>query len=123
MADNKRKRGKADRARVSASEPFEVAYFARKHGMTKAAVKKLIKRVGNSRKKLEAALKKHAKADRARVSANQPSEVAYFARTHGMTAAAVKKLIKRVGNSRKKLDAAAKKMGKGKRKVRRKKRR
>jgi cellobiose-specific phosphotransferase system component IIA len=123
MARRSKRSIKADRARVSANQPYEVAYFARKHGMTKAAVKKLIKRVGNSRKKLEAALKRHAKADRARVSANQPYEVAYFARTHRMTAAAVKKLIKRVGNSRKKLEAAAKKMGKGKRKVRRKKRR
>ena len=66
MADNKRKRGKADRARVSASEGYEVAYYARKHGITPAAVRKLIKRVGNSRKKLDAALKRHAKADRAR---------------------------------------------------------
>jgi cellobiose-specific phosphotransferase system component IIA len=123
MARRRKRSSKADRARVSANQPYEVAYFARKHGMTKAAVKKLIKRVGNSRKKLEAALKRHAKADRARVSANQPYEVAYFARTHRMTAAQVKKLIKRVGNSRKKLEAAAKKMGKGKRKVRRKKRR
>ncbi len=119
MADNKRKRGKADRARVSASEGYEVAYYARKHGITPAAVRKLIKRVGNSRKKLDAALKRHAKADRARVSANQPHEVAYFARKHRMTAAAVRKLIKRVGNSRKKLEAAAKRMKK-KRKKRKK---
>jgi Protein of unknown function (DUF3606) len=55
MADNKRKRGRADRARVSGKERYEVAYFARKHRMTPAAVRKLIKRVGNSRKKLEAA--------------------------------------------------------------------
>lgn len=58
MADNKKKRGKADRARVSASEPYEVRYFAKKNRMTPAAVRKLIKKVGNSRKKLEAAVKR-----------------------------------------------------------------
>jgi hypothetical protein len=58
MADNKKKRGKADRARVAASEPYEVRYFAKKHRMTPAAVIKLIKRVGNSRKKLETAVKR-----------------------------------------------------------------
>ena len=64
MADNKRKRGKADRARVSASEPYEVNYFARKHRMSPAAVRKLIKRVGNSRKKLEAAVARMKKKRR-----------------------------------------------------------
>jgi len=58
MADNKRKRGRADRARVSGTERYEVAYFARKHRMSAAAVRRLIKRVGNSRKKLEAAVAK-----------------------------------------------------------------
>ena len=64
MADNKRKRGKADRARVSGSEPYEVYYFARKHRMTAAAVRKLIKKIGNSRKKLEAAVAKMKKKRR-----------------------------------------------------------
>lgn len=58
MADSKKKRGKADRARVSGSDPSEVRYFAKKNRMTPAAVRKLIKRVGNSRKKLEAAVKR-----------------------------------------------------------------
>jgi hypothetical protein len=58
MADNKKKRGKADRARVSGSDPSEVRYFAKKNRMTPAAVRKLIKKIGNSRKKLEAAVKR-----------------------------------------------------------------
>jgi len=58
MADNKKKRGKGDRARVSGSDASEVRYFAKKNRMTPAAVRKLIKRVGNSRKKLEAAVKR-----------------------------------------------------------------
>jgi uncharacterized protein DUF3606 len=64
MADNKRKRGKADRARVSAKERYEVYYFARKHRMTPAAVRALIKKVGNSRKKLEAAVARMKKRRR-----------------------------------------------------------
>jgi len=35
MADNKSKRGKADRSRVSGSEGYEVNYFAIKHGITR----------------------------------------------------------------------------------------
>jgi len=58
MADSKKKRGKADRSRVSGSDPSEVRYFAKKNRMSPAAVRKLIKRVGNSRKKLEAAVKR-----------------------------------------------------------------
>lgn len=64
MADNKRKRGKADRSRVSGKERYEVAYMARKHRMSAAAIRKLIKRVGNSRKKIEAAIAKGKKKRR-----------------------------------------------------------
>ncbi len=58
MADSKLKRGKADRSRVSASEPFEVYYVARKFGVSADTVRGVIKRVGNSRKKVYAALEK-----------------------------------------------------------------
>lgn len=58
MADNKQKRGKTDRARVSGSQPSEVYYVATKYGVTADAVRKVIKRVGNSRKKVYAALEK-----------------------------------------------------------------
>ena len=58
MADNKLKRGKADRSRVSASEPYEVYYVARKFGVSADTVRGVIKRVGNSRKKVYAALEK-----------------------------------------------------------------
>ena len=58
MADNKKKRGKADRARVSGSETYEVYYVARKYGVSADTVRKVIKRVGNSRKKVYAALEK-----------------------------------------------------------------
>ena len=58
MADNKGNRGKADRARVSGSQASEVYYVARKYGVTADSVRKVIKRVGNSRKKVYAALDK-----------------------------------------------------------------
>jgi hypothetical protein len=51
MARRKLKRRKADRSLVSAKQHYEVYYFARKHRMTPAAVRKLIKKVGHSRKK------------------------------------------------------------------------
>ena len=58
MADNKQKRGKADRARVSGSQPSEVYYVAKKFGVSADKVRSVIKRVGNSRKKVYAALSK-----------------------------------------------------------------
>ncbi len=56
MADSKQKRGKADRARVSGSQPSEVYYVAKKYGVTADTVRKVIKQVGNSRAKVYAAL-------------------------------------------------------------------
>ncbi|KXU32385.1 hypothetical protein A0J57_11580 [Sphingobium sp. 22B] len=58
MADNKSKRGGADRRRVAAGEGYEVNYFARKHGITKQQAEDLIKKVGNDREKLNAAAAK-----------------------------------------------------------------
>lgn len=57
MADNKKKRGKADRARVSASEPHEVRYFAKKNKITPAMTKKLVRKYKGSRKRMTAAVK------------------------------------------------------------------
>ncbi len=58
MADSKKKRGKADRARVSGSERYEVYYVARKYGVSADTVRKVIKKVGNMRVKIYAALEK-----------------------------------------------------------------
>jgi Protein of unknown function (DUF3606) len=58
MADNKQKRGKADRSRVSAGQRSEVYYVARKYGVSADMVRSVIKRVGNSRKKVYAELEK-----------------------------------------------------------------
>lgn len=56
MADNKKARGKADRAKVAKGETYEVAYFARKHGISAAETRALIDKVGNSREKLTKAV-------------------------------------------------------------------
>ncbi len=58
MADNKSKRGSADRRQVAGGEGYEVNYFARKHGISKQQAEDLIKRVGNDRDKLNAAAEK-----------------------------------------------------------------
>jgi len=58
MADNKRKRGKTDRFRVGGKQRSEVSNVARKYGVSADTVRKVIKRVGNSRKKVYAALDK-----------------------------------------------------------------
>ena len=55
MADDLGNVGERDRDRVSASEGYEVDYFARKHGLTTEQARELIERVGNDRAKLDAA--------------------------------------------------------------------
>lgn len=57
MADNKANRGKADRARVSGSEAYEVRYFAKKNKITPEETKELIKKYHGSRAKMTAAVK------------------------------------------------------------------
>ena len=54
-ADDKSNRGEPDRSRVSGSEPYEVDYFAKKHGLTRQQAEALIKQHGNNRKELDAA--------------------------------------------------------------------
>lgn len=55
MADDTTQQGAADRSQVAADEGYEVAYFAKKHGMTQAAARELIAEIGNDRAKLDAA--------------------------------------------------------------------
>jgi len=44
---------KQDRARVAGGQKYEVRYEAKKTGRSAAAVKKSVKKVGNSRKRVE----------------------------------------------------------------------
>jgi hypothetical protein len=56
MTDDKTDRGAQDRARVSAEEPYEVAYFARKHGISEARALEIIRQHGPSRAACDAAV-------------------------------------------------------------------
>ncbi len=58
MADDKKNVGEPDRSRVSGSEPYEVSYFAQKHGISAEQARELIQRVGNNRDELDAAAEK-----------------------------------------------------------------
>lgn len=58
MADDKSKRGGRDRATVAAEEPYEVRYFAKKHGITQEQAQKLIDKIGGNRAKLNAEAEK-----------------------------------------------------------------
>jgi hypothetical protein len=70
MADNKKFRGRADRSKAAKGQGYEVAYFARKHGITAAETRALIAKVGNDRAKLEKAVAgKSKRAKRSKRSA------------------------------------------------------
>ncbi len=56
MATTSRKR-KQDRKRVAGGQDYEVRYEARKTGKSKNRVKQAVKRVGNSRGKIERELR------------------------------------------------------------------
>jgi hypothetical protein len=47
---------KQERARVAGGQDYEVRYEAKKTGKSKSAVKKAVKKVGNSRKRVESNL-------------------------------------------------------------------
>jgi IS5 family transposase len=62
MANRKKKASKkgrrADRTRISGKQAYEVAYVARKFGVSAAVVRAAIKNVGNMRAKVYAELEK-----------------------------------------------------------------
>ncbi len=82
MADNKKKRGGADRALIAAGEKYEVAYWSKKFKVTPAKLKYAVKKVGHSAKKVEAYIQeqKHRAADKSRIALSQPYEVRYWSK-------------------------------------------
>jgi hypothetical protein len=58
VPDNKSKRGGPDRKRVAGDEPYELNYFARKHGLTADEARKVIERAGPTREKANRAAEK-----------------------------------------------------------------
>jgi hypothetical protein len=49
---------KQDRARVAGGQDYEVRYEAKKAGKSNAALKKAVKKVGNTRKRVEKSLRR-----------------------------------------------------------------
>jgi hypothetical protein len=58
MSDDKTNTGAQDRRTVAGGEPYEVSYFAKKHGLTQDQVHDLIKKFGNERAALDAEAEK-----------------------------------------------------------------
>ena len=114
MADNKKKRGGADRGLIALSEPYEVAYWSKKFKITPAKLKAAVKKAGHSAKNVEAYIKlqKHKAADRARIAVSQPYEVSYWSKKFKVTPARLKAAVAAVGHSSKTVGAY---LAKGKR--------
>jgi uncharacterized protein DUF3606 len=53
MANQTSRGRKQDRARVAGGEDYEVRYESKKTGRSKGQVKRAVKKVGNSRKRVE----------------------------------------------------------------------
>jgi len=53
MADNPHMQDNRDRSRVSGSEPYEVEYFAQRHGITMEQARELIRQHGGNREVLD----------------------------------------------------------------------
>ena len=53
MADDKTKRGGADRKLIALTEKYEVAYWSKKFKVTPAKLKYAVKKVGHSARKVE----------------------------------------------------------------------
>ncbi|MGE0676178.1 DUF3606 domain-containing protein [Pseudolabrys sp.] len=107
MADNKAKRGGADRALIAISEPYEVRYWSKKFKVTPAKLKYAVKKAGRSAKKVEAYIKlqKHKARDRALISTKEAYEVRYWSKKFKVTPAKLKAAVKAAGRSSKKVGA------------------
>lgn len=107
MADNKSKRGGADRALIAVSESYEVNYWAKKFKVTPAKLKAAVKKVGRSARKVEAhfAEERHKARDKALIAISQPHEVRYWSGKFKVTPAKLKAAVKKVGRSSKKVEA------------------
>jgi hypothetical protein len=57
MADNKNKKGRADRRRVNIHQDYEVRYRKRKFGVSEEKLRDAVKRVGDSAQAVEREVK------------------------------------------------------------------
>jgi hypothetical protein len=123
MADNKRKRGGADKRLISLTEAYEVHYWSRKFKVTPAKLRGAVKRVGHSARAVEAYLAElaHKARDRARISLSQAYEVRYWSKKFNVTPTVLSAAVEAVGHSSKAVAAYLGIGGAAKRKVKRKK--
>lgn len=101
MADNKKKRGGADRALIALSEPYEVRYWCKKFKVTPARLKAVVKTVGRSARKVEGYIKLHRRKarDRTLISLKEDYEVRYWSRKFKVTPARLKSAVSEAGHS------------------------
>ena len=121
MADNKAKRGGADRALIALTEKYEVAYWSKKFKVTPAKLKYAVKKVGHSARKVEAYIKlqKHRASDKLRIALSEPYEVRYWSKKFKITPGKLRAAVAAAGHSARKVEAylADRKTTKKKRRV------
>jgi hypothetical protein len=107
MADDRKKRGGADRALIALGEKYEVAYWSKKFKVTPAKLKYAVKKVGHSAKKVEAYIKlqKHRASDKVRIALGEPYEVRYWSKKFKITPARLKAAVAAAGHSSRKVEA------------------
>lgn len=62
MPDDKSKAGGADRKRIAQHQPYEVAFFAQKHGLSTAEARIIIERFGPNRTRCDDAVERRKKS-------------------------------------------------------------
>ncbi|MDE2379625.1 DUF3606 domain-containing protein [Bradyrhizobium sp.] len=107
MADDRKKRGAADRALIALGERHEVTYWSKKFKVTPAKLKYAVKKVGHSARKVETYLKlqKHRAADKLRIALGEPYEVRYWSKKFKITPARLKAAVAAAGHSSRKVEA------------------
>jgi len=103
MADDKTKRGGADRKLIALTEKYEVAYWSKKFKVTPAKLKYAVKKVGHSARKVEEYIKlqKHRAADKSRIALGEAYEVRYWSKKFKITPAGLKAAVAAAGHSSK----------------------
>jgi len=107
MAKTKRKSKRADRALIALSQPYEVRYWSKKFKVTPARLRYVVRKVGQSSKKVGAYIKlqKHRARDRALIALSQAHEVRYWSKKFKVTPARLKAAVKAAGRSSQKVGA------------------
>ena len=107
MADDKTKRGGADRKLIALTEKYEVAYWSKKFKVTPAKLKYAVKKVGHSAKKVEEYIKlqKHRASDKKLIALSEAYEVRYWSKKFKITPAKLKAAVAAAGHSSRKVEA------------------